>query len=199
MVKKSDSVYFDFFREIADCALNSCKILAEFDKENIKEIYQIKESVEKKKQQYLTVLEKAFMTPIDRELLLEAGRKLISFENSVKDISAAVYFSNIDKMREEMPAFISVLEKICRMSIKLAEEIENYKNPTKLKEISGAIKEIEREGERLYIQSMKRLFFTEKDALEIAVWQKIYVLFLKAFTAGGELCEIAENISVGKG
>lgn len=197
-MKAKDMVFFNIFKESAENLISICNMLENLDKteveKNLKKIYAATEKEKINQKKYFNLLEKAFITPVDRDLLFETGRKFAEFTEAVKDIAASVYYTGIYEKRNEDNAFHMILKKMCERVNFLSKEIGNYKNTEKLKEISAEIREIEMEGERLYVRFMKKLFLEEKDTKKLVCYQKINALYLKSFNAGGNIARQTEKL-----
>ena len=197
-MRNKDEIFFDVFARSAENTISICNLLENFDKteKNLNLIYEITEKEKAEQQKYFNLLEKAFITPIERELLLETGEKFLEFTERVKDIAASVYYTGIDKEQTGDKAFHIILKNICERVKVLSKELVKYKNSKKLKEITSEIRKIESEGESLYVRSMRKLFSEEKDTKKLVCRQKINALYLKAFNAGGNIARQTEKIII---
>lgn len=197
-MRNKDEIFFDVFAKSAENTIFICNMLGNFDKteKSLNSIYSATDKEKSEQQRYFNLLEKAFITPIERELLLETSVKFLDFSERVKDIAASVYYTGIYEKQTVDKTFQIVLKNICERVGVLSKELVNYKNSKKLKEIILEIRKIETEGESLYVRSMKKLFSEEKDTKRIVCCQKINALYLKAFNAGGNIARQTEKIII---
>ena len=92
-----DEIFFDVFAKSAENTIFICNMLGNFDKteKSLNSIYSATDKEKSEQQRYFNLLEKAFITPIERELLLETSVKFLDFSERVKDIAASVYYTGI--------------------------------------------------------------------------------------------------------
>ena len=105
MSKKSDSSYFQNFIECVECGCQAAKMLEDnlnhFDtgllQDKLDELHRIEHDADKKKHEMMAVLVKAFITPIEREDILELMQELDDYakENEMASVSLEVRQSNL--------------------------------------------------------------------------------------------------------
>ena len=194
MSKKSDSYYFKNFvicaeyGEEAACALD--RNLKEFDvthlSENLDEIHGIEHAADQKKQEMLTALAKEFIPPIEREDIILISEAIDEVTDRIEDVMIRLYISNIRTIRPDTAEFTHLLIRCCKAVSRLMEEFKNFKKSKKLYGLMVEIHTLEGEGDRLFIQAMRRL--------EVIAWREIYSYLEKCCNACEDTANAVERV-----
>ena len=180
MSKKSDSYYFQNFIECVQCGCEAAKMLEEnlmsFDagclQQKLDELHQIEHDADKKKHEMMGVLVKAFITPIEREdiILLSQG------------------------IKPEAVAFTKVIIRCCQALKEVMEEFCDFQKSKTLHGLIIEINALEEEGDRLFIDSMRKLHTEEEDPIQIIAWREIYSYLEKCCDACEHVADIVESV-----
>ena len=99
MSKKTDSFYFENFKEIAKICVQASEYLVnclkDYDIEKINErlenMHEFEHLADDKKHEMSKVLSKAFITPIEREDLAEMSSKLDEIVDTIEEVLQCFY------------------------------------------------------------------------------------------------------------
>lgn len=202
MSKKSDRFYFQNFIECVECSCKAAKMLEDnltnFDGDGLQEkldrLHEIEHEADKKKHEMMGVLVKEFITPIEREDIILLSQSIDEVTDKIEDVLIRIYINNVKAIRPEAIAFTKVIIRCCQA---LKEVIEEFADFRKSKTLHGLIVEInalEEEGDRLFIDSMRRLHETVTDPLEIIAWREIYVYLEKCCDACEHVADAVESV-----
>lgn len=202
MSKKSDSYYFQNFIECVECGCQAAKMLEDnlhhFDTEclveKLDELHKIEHDADKKKHEMMGVLVKAFITPIEREDIIQLSQSIDEVTDKIEDVLIRIYINNVHTIRPEALAFIKVIIRCCEA---LKEVMEEFANFSKSKTLHGLIIEInalEEEGDRLFIDSMRKLHTEVTDPIEVIAWREIYVYLEKCCDACEHVADVVESV-----
>ena len=202
MSKKSDSYYFQNFIECVECGCQAAKMLEDnlnhFDtgllQDKLDELHRIEHDADKKKHEMMAVLVKAFITPIEREDIILLSQSIDEVTDKIEDVLIRIYINNVQQIRPEALAFIKVIIRCCEA---LKEVMEEFADVRKSKTLHGLIIEInalEEEGDRLFIESMRRLHAEVTDPIEIIAWREIYVYLEKCCDACEHVADVVESV-----
>ena len=204
MSKKSDSYYFENFvvcaeyGEKAACMLD--RNLKEFDvthlTERLDEIHGIEHAADQKKHEMLSALVKEFITPIEREDIILISEAIDEVTDRIEDVMIRLYISNIRIIRPDTAEFTHLLIRCCSALSRLMREFKNFKKSKKLYGLMVEIHTLEGEGDRLFIQAMRRLHKEVSDPLEIILWREIYSYLEKCFDACENTANAAERVTL---
>ena len=202
MSKKSDSYYFQNFIECVECGCQAAKMLEDnlnhFDtgllQDKLDELHRIEHDADKKKHEMMAVLVKAFITPIEREDIILLSQSIDEVTDKIEDVLIRIYINNVQQIRPEALAFIKVIIRCCEALKEVMEEFADFR---KSKTLHGLIIEInarEEEGDRLFIESMRRLHAEVTDPIEIIAWREIYVYLEKCCDACEHVADVVESV-----
>ena len=199
MKKKEEYSYFDEFVNNSNYIVESAEILKETLenyseeklKENIVKVHKLENEADKALHKMRNYLVKDFLPPIDREDIILIGHKLDDIEDCIDEILINLNIYHIEKIREEMSEFTNVLIEACKSVKNALEEFKNSKKLDVIKEKTIEINQLEEKGDKIFERAMKRLYSTEKNAIEVIKWTEMYKCLEDAIDA----CEhIADNI-----
>ena len=175
MSKKSDSYYFENFIQCVECGCQAARMLEEnlagFSGNNLEEIvhkfHEIEHDADKKKHEMMGVLVKAFITPIERE-----------------DIT----------IRPEAIEFAKVIIRCCETLKEIMQEFADFKKSKTLHGLIVEINALEEEGDRMYMEIMRRLHAEVSDPMEIIAWREIFNYLEKCCDACEHVADVVESV-----
>ncbi len=201
MAKKTNDFYFENFKKCSDIACSASKILYDIisdfhsapTEEQLKRLHEIEHNGDLLKHEMMEVLVKAFITPIDREDIIELSETIDNVTDSIEDIIIQIHIAGITSLRPDCIHFANLLIKSTEKMKDLIAEFENFKKSKLLKDIIIEINQLEEEGDKLYLAAMKNLHTESKNALEILIWREIYTCFENVSDAIEDVSEIIES------
>ena len=202
MSKKSDSYYFQNFIECVECGCQAAKMLEDnlnhFDTgllhDKLDELHRIEHDADKKKHEMMAVLVKAFITPIEREDIILLSQSIDEVTDKIEDVLIRIYINNVQQIRPEALAFIKVIIRCCEALKEGLEECADFRKSKTLHGLIIEINALEEEGDRLFIESMRRLHAEVTDPIEIIAWREIYVYLEKCCDACEHVADVVESV-----
>ena len=202
MSKKSDSYYFQNFIECVECGCQAAKMLEDnlnhFDtgllQDKLDELHRIEHDADKKKHEMMAVLVKAFITPIEREDIILLSQSIDEVTDKIEDVLIRIYINNVQQIRPEALAFIKVIIRCCEALKEVMEEFADFRKSKTLHGLIIGINALEEEGDRLFIESMRRLHAEVTDPIEIIAWREIYVYLEKCCDACEHVADVVESV-----
>ncbi len=202
MLKKQDMYYFDNFKECAECSAKSAKLLYEimrdFDENKLQsyldEMHAIEHDADVKKHEITETLIKAFITPIDREDIVEVSRNLDDLTDKIEDVLIRIYCNNISKIRPDALELVNLVAKCADGVLDLMSEFPNFKRSKKLKEYIININSLEEQSDRKFIECMRKLHSEKDNLLEIIAWTDIYAGIEKCSDTAEHIADIVESV-----
>ncbi|MEG0545952.1 MAG: DUF47 family protein [Oscillospiraceae bacterium] len=205
MSKKSDSFYYDNF--IASISV-SCEaaemlknVLSNFSSADLpkmmQEIHKIENKGDEQKHELVSGIVKAFITPIERDDIIELSHNIDNVTDGIEDILIHIYITNITSVRKEAIEFADLLINCCHATKELLTEFRNFKKSNKLNDLIIEINRIEEEGDAMYINFMRELHMKCTDPLEIMAWREVFEFFEKSCDSCEHVADIVETIIIG--
>lgn len=203
MSNKKDSFYFENFHE---CALSSAEaanclleILRDYDPETAsvkaRELHKVEHGADMKKHDLLSELVKSFITPIDRDEIIDLSQSIDNVVDAIEDVVINIDITGVRTIRDDVVPFAEVLVRCCDMLCELLEEFKQFKKSKHIKEIIVSINNLEEEGDACFLGAMKRLYLSDS-AKEIIAWSEIYRALENACDACEDVADIVESIII---
>ena len=162
--------------------------------ENLDELHKIEHDADKKKHEMMAVLVKAFITPIEREDIILLSQSIDEVTDQIEDVLIRIYINNVHTIRPEALQFTKVIIRCCKVLKEIMEEFANFKKSKTLHGLIIEINALEEEGDRLFIDSMRRLHTEVTDPLEIIAWREIYNFLEKCCDACEHVADAVESV-----
>ncbi len=202
MAKKQDAYYFNNFKECAEYSAASAKLLykimSDFNAEKLhdylNEIHEIEHAADIKKHEMSEVLIKAFITPIDREDIVEVSRELDDLTDRIEDVLIKLYCNDVKEIRGDALELVKIVVDCSDAVLELMEEFPKFKRSKKLKENVININSLEEKSDRKFIECMHKLHSTEQNAIEVLVWHEIYTYIEKCSDTAEHIADIVESV-----
>lgn len=198
MANKKGNDYFEMLSELVDYSCSAANLLHDtllnFDvneiENKIKEMHDIEHTADVKKHNMMDKLVKEFITPIERGDIAELAHEIDNVTDAIEDILARIYMFNITSMRKEALEFANIIIKNCNELKGLMKEFRNFKKSSEIQKLIVNINGLEEEGDKLYTMSIRNLYTTSKDPVELMTWTDTFKYFERCCDA----CETAANV-----
>jgi len=145
--------------------------------------------------QIILKLNKTFITPIDREDILEIARGMDDITDFL-DASAARFVSyRIAHPTAEAREFGRLLRRAGELLVQIAREFR-HKNYDRLHEPTVAMNRLENEGDQVLRSAIAGLFDGTHETLDVIKWKEIYEVLETATDKFEECANIIEGVVV---
>lgn len=196
MRKKTDFDYFDMFVKISDICLAEAnmllEILKDFDsaslKNKLEKIHEFEHSADVEKHIMMNALLKSFITPIEREDIVELTNALDNVADSIEDILLHIYMFNVSSIREEALRFGEIIVKCCKEIQSALTVFRNFRKQTTINDNLVEINKQEEVADALYTESVRGLYTEEAPAISPTIWKDIFFSF-------EQCCDFCEDVS----
>ncbi len=202
MAKKQDAFYFENFSACVECACEAAHILEDtlkgFDasvlEQRLFEIHTKEHEADGKKHEMLEVLVKAFITPIEREDILQLSQNIDEMVDMLDDVLQRVYCCNVTSVRPDAIEMTSLIVKSCEEVRELMREFADFKHSKKMHDYVIRINTLEEDADKLYIAALRKLHTESTDAVEVFVWHELYGLLEKCMDACEHVADVVESV-----
>lgn len=202
---KKDNLYFQNF---AECANMACDMATKLDdflthyrteklEKGAEEIHAIEHRADEKKHEMYSELVRAFVTPIDRDELIDISQNIDDVLDAMDDIMMHLNITQVKKLRPDALEFSTLIIKCCQSMAQLMEEFKDFKKSKKINDLIIEINRLEEEGDRLYVSAMKNLHKTCTDPMEVMIWRELYSAFENVCDQCEDVADIVETIVIG--
>lgn len=181
--KEKDYDYFEYFVksaayacEAADCLKES---LSDFDPKmfshNMAKMHEIENRADDEKHEMITRLSHEFITPIEREDIVELAQHLDEVVDAIDDVVLRVDMYCLSGIRKEALTFADLIQKCCRALHETICEFRNFKSSKNIRELVVSVNSIESEGDKLHAACIRSLYSDDSvDAKTVIAWSSIY-------------------------
>ena len=202
MSKKQDSYYFQNFIACAECSCQAAQLLkkamANFDQDallsQMDEIHKVEHAADLKKHELLNTLVKAFITPIEREDILQLSQNLDDLTDKLEDVFIRLYYNRVTAIRPDALEMADIVIRCCQEVGKLMNEFADFKRSKLIHDHIVSINTLEESADKLFIDCMYRLHDTCKDPLEVIAWREIYIYLEKCADACEHIADMVESV-----
>lgn len=202
MVKKSDRYYFDNFIACVECSCQAAALLGdtlkEYSKDKIAErrvqIHKIEHEADMKKHELMNMLNKAFITPIEREDIISLAQNLDDITDTIEDVFLRLYICNLDAVKENAIALTDMVIEACGALKNAMEEFPEFRKSAKLKDYLIRINDLEEKADNLYIEGMREIHVGGEPPLTVIAWRDIYSYLERCMDACEHAADVVETV-----
>jgi predicted phosphate transport protein (TIGR00153 family) len=203
MSKKKEDRYFNSFTEMCSYSCDAANLLrdiiVDYDPDaldiSMEKMHAIEHDADVAKHTMTKMLAKEFVTPIEREDIMELASMIDTVTDKIEDVVLRLYMFNIRSIREDAVMLADMLIK-CVASMKVAiEEFHNFRKSKMLNEMIIEINYLEEEGDRLYTMAVRNVFTEEGiSGLEATAWYQVYHYLEDVFDACEDVADVIEGV-----
>ena len=197
MAKKKNE-YFDELTELVGYSCEAGEYLHNFFKEfDLMQIDERKEAMHKiehtadgRKHEMMQKLMREFITPIEREDIMQLAQEIDEVTDRIEDVFLRIYMYNIQTLRPDALTFSHTIFNCCKALKMAVQELYLYKKPDKISPYIIQVNSLEEEGDKLYMEAVRRLYLEESDPITIMAWTETFNRMERCCDA----CEHAANV-----
>jgi uncharacterized protein Yka (UPF0111/DUF47 family) len=148
----------------------------------------------------LRVVEDAFIIPIDQSDLIDILKAIESVTDHIDYVAAHLYMLNINESDAYLNKFMDILILCNHDIVELMKLLRRFKtlNMDEIYKLILRINTLEEEADRNYLDSMRHLFTTDQDPVEIIKRKEIYQRFEDAIDRAEDVANAVERLLVAK-
>ncbi len=201
MAKKSNE-YFDTFARMMGLACDAAVFLQEalekYDPvklpELMRSLHEIEHAGDEEKHRMMKRLAKEFITPIEREDIIQLVNEIDEVIDLVEDLLIRMYMYNIQEIRPAALTFADVIARCCVALNTAMKEFPNFRKSVPLQEAIVEVNTLEEEGDALYIESVHELFAENGDPVKTTAWNAVFDSFEECCDACEDVADVLESV-----
>lgn len=186
MAKKNAFDYFEAFEQLSELGVHEAEVLVQFmeDYETcagelkplIDRIHALENQGDEINHHIFEKTAVEFITPIEREDILELARQLDTVLDDIEDVVFRFYMFNVSAIPEKAVEFAKIIKDAAVALNQLMSKLSGFKkNPKELHELLIKVNDFEEMGDRLYMSAIRGLFTAENaDPVDVLRWTEIY-------------------------
>lgn len=181
MAKKENN-YFNMFIEIADDAIRAAiqleKAVKSYDVDKMekmqKTMHEIEHGADEKKHVLMKHLALEFITPIEREDIVNMVFELDDVLDLIEEVTQLFYMYDIHKMRPAAIEFAALLVRSTQALKTCFDEFEHFHKSEIIIKRIVEVNVIEEMADALYMRAVRELYTKEKDPIVVTAWTVIF-------------------------
>lgn len=178
---KKNSYFSDFITMVNfSCQAAEClqQSLRHFNPKTLAEqrkvMHEIEHAEDEVKHQILKRLAKEFVTPIDREDIIQLANELDNVTDKIEDILIRMYMYNIQEVLPAAIDFSDVIADCCKALQHAMQEFPNFQKSTVLHQAVVDVNNMEEKGDAIYIDAVRALYEQGSDPIKMLVWSELF-------------------------
>lgn len=201
-MRKKNTNYFAAFINMIDYSCQAGEmlhnVLNNFSRgtleEKLTQMHEIENSADKCRHDMMNSLVKEFITPIEREDIITLGHEIDEITDNIEDVLQNTYMYNVSTILSGAIEFVDIIVASCKALKNALEKFQSFRKSTTIKESLIEINRLEEDGDKLYTESMYRLYSISKDPIEIIAWTKIFERLEKCCDSCERVANTMESI-----
>lgn len=194
--------YFKMFLELIDF---SCKAAAELRnvlrdfresemEQRLEELHRIEHMADKKKHAVMEKLSKEFITPIEREDIIQVIRQIDDITDAVEDVLLKMHMYRVKAVRPEALTFCDIVARCCEGLRDVLKEFPNFKKSKALHASIIEVNRLEEAGDKLYLDAVRGLYKAGADPIEAMAWTEVFSQMERCCDLCEDTADIVEEI-----
>lgn len=204
MAKKDKLDYFSAFEELTHLAVEEANLLIQTIEEyttpenlvpRMEEAHELEHRGDMINHKIFTAIATDFITPLEREDLVGITQNLDNVLDFLEDVFQYFYMYDIQFMQEDALEFAKLIKKSCEALDSAMGNFRDFKKSKTYRQFIVNVNDYEEEADRLYLQSMRKLFITYRDKPLVAlVWAEIFGRMEKCSDATEHVADVMSTV-----
>ncbi len=200
---KDKNYYFNALARQAEYAREGSKklvsILEAFNHtkitEQLVEMHEIENAADGQNHEIFKKLAREFITPIDREDIIEMAHRLDDIVDYIEDVLQQLYMYDVRELNDSMLPFAVLMEKSSSALCEALQEFHNFKKSDTLNQKLIDVNDFEEEADDLYQKTIRDLYVNHSDdAVHIMRWSNVFLRMERCVDACENVADMVATI-----
>jgi hypothetical protein len=157
-------------------------------------VHFIEHTADEKKHEATQKLMEEFMTPIDREDILELLRMIDDVTDAIEEVSLKLFLYDYHELPPDTIPFMELTVDCIRRTEELLKEFPNFMNNGVMDPLVMAVVHLEEESDTEYINDVSALYRSNADFLTIKKNEAMYSMLEETADKCREVCKFTQTI-----
>ena len=200
---KKETNYFECFDQAMDIAIIAAEQLNELltnytdVSKKAEKIHDTEHKADEVLHRMVENLSRAFITPIDREDILQIGSNIDTIVDNIEDVANMLDMFCVSVIPEPAKVMGSLIIKSCTSLKSAVNEFKNFKKSNKhLTELIIEVNRYEEEADKFYRKTVKELYQNESNPIELLKWKEIYDRMEDTLDASEDVANLLEAMAI---
>jgi predicted phosphate transport protein (TIGR00153 family) len=197
---------FDYFDALERQGAYACEeakklveILSDFNPRTIpaqlEAMHEIENAADEQNHQIFTHLAKEFITPIDREDIIEMAHRLDDIVDYIEDVLQQIYMYDVQELFGKAFEMALLMESSTTALYGAIGEFRNFKKTAQLAKKVIEVNNFEEEADDLYTESIRYLYKNHADdSLYIMIWSNVFTRMERCIDACENVADMMATI-----
>ncbi len=198
--------YFEVFNQMAECSVQAAQRLDDMMRNytdihaKADAIHDIEHKSDNLFHEMTSELNRAFITPIDREDILHIADAIDSITDAIEDVSNLFDMLSITDVQPEAMSMAKLIIRGCEALLEAIREFQQFKHPKKLVSLIIEVNHVEEEGDKVHRGVIKSLYQNKTlDTLTIVKWKEIYDTMETVLDSCEDVADMLEGLAIKNG
>lgn len=184
MAKKNKFSYFDAFEKQVDIAAEEADVLIDAienfkEAEALRDVLERAHEIEKRGDEVNHEIHSSvavdFITPIEREDILELAHNLDEVIDMIEGIIQRFYMFDIHFMHPRAMEFAQIIKKSIKALRKSMSTFREFKKVKKIRAMVEDVNLLEEQADDLYVKTIRELYTVDaENAVRVEVWTRLF-------------------------
>ena len=184
MAKKDKFNYFDAFEKQVDIASEVAEVLIEaiegFESAEALEplldrAHEIENRGDEVNHNILSSVAADFITPIEREDIIELAQHLDDIIDMIESIIQRFYMYDVHFMHSRAIEFAKIIKKELKALRKSMDTFREFKKVKKIRAMVEDVNQLEEQADDLYVKTIRNLYTADaENAVRVEVWSRLF-------------------------
>jgi predicted phosphate transport protein (TIGR00153 family) len=201
-MSRKDNKYFDSFVEMVGHSCEAAQLLRkvfyDFKPEGLsecmKEMHDIEHSGDIARHVMTKKLAKEFITPIEREDIMDMSEAIDTVTDKIEDVLIRIYIFNIQEIREDAKRLADVIVKCCGALKSALQEFHNFRKSKILHEKIILINQLEEEADQIYTEGVRNIYTEKTDPMVTQAWYETFQYLEDCCDACEDVADVVESV-----
>ena len=192
---------YDYFEALIKMSEFACEAARYFDDvvrnfdtlslpSRLTELHLIEHAADEQRHEIMNALAKDFLPPIEQSDISDLAYTIDDVIDCIDDILQHLYIYDVKELLTECKVFSALMLKACESILSIAKEFSRFKKSTTIYKDIVLTNDIESQGDRLYAETMHRVFTSNMSEKEILVWERLITSLEKCFDSCEDVSEL---------
>lgn len=199
---RKENDYFKTFVKLLDYSCDAARLLidvmTDYHPEDLElrmiEMHEIEHRADIEKHQMMERLAKEFITPIEREDIIDMAHQIDNVTDAIEDVLMRLYMFNITVIRKDALDVALIIEQSCKELRKALEEFGNFRKSKTLHKHIVEVNRLEEVGDKLYTEATRRLYIGDMSPVAVSAWTHVFHILEKACDSCEDVSDIIERV-----
>ncbi len=200
--KNKSNYYFDSFGELCHFSVECCEMILEFmrhfDHSKLEEVktnvHLIEHRADDKKHEVTQKLLTEFMTPIDREDIMELLREIDDITDAIEEVSLKLFLYDYKELPPDTIPFMELTLECIKKTEECLRHFYDYMDSDVMTPYISAVVHLEEESDTEYINDVRKLYLEEGDGFRRHKCEAMYTMLEETSDKCREVCRYVQMI-----